>query len=63
MNQFSDSMITCLDCRVPFTFTAGEQEFFATHGVTPPKRCKTCREWRKQDRRQSRVIRRAEEQA
>jgi len=41
---FEDKTIQCIDCRINFTFTAGEQEFFNTKGFTnEPKRCLECR--------------------
>jgi hypothetical protein len=46
--SFVDETRTCVDCRVAFTYTAGEQSFFAEKGFTdPPKRCKACREAKK----------------
>ncbi|HET9919425.1 MAG TPA: zinc-ribbon domain containing protein [Ktedonobacteraceae bacterium] len=45
---FSDQTLYCRDCNSPFTFTAGEQEFFAQRGLTnPPGRCPSCRAARK----------------
>ena len=36
--------ITCVECNAAFTFTVGEQEFFASRGYTnEPKRCPDCR--------------------
>ncbi len=46
----SDTEITCQDCSTPFLFSAQEQEFYAEKGFTPPKRCKHCRDVRKQGR-------------
>ena len=44
----SDKTLTCVDCGYDFTFTAGEQEFFASKGYTnEPKRCPQCRGARK----------------
>jgi hypothetical protein len=41
---FQDKSIQCSDCRTNFTFSAGEQEFFQTKGLTnEPKRCPACR--------------------
>ena len=41
---FQDKSIQCSDCRANFTFSAGEQEFFQTKGLTnEPKRCPSCR--------------------
>ncbi len=42
--SFQDKTLTCADCGAPFTFTAGEQEFYASKGFTnEPRRCPTCR--------------------
>lgn len=38
-----DQQLICSDCQAPFTFTEGEQEFFADKGLKPPRRCKECR--------------------
>jgi hypothetical protein len=49
-NEYNDYEITCCDCNNPFTFSAGEQQFFAERKpvpFTPPKRCKPCRDQRK----------------
>jgi hypothetical protein len=47
--SFTDKSIQCADCGATFTFTAGEQEFYATKGFTnEPKRCVTCRRVRKE---------------
>jgi len=49
--SFTDKSLQCSDCGATFTFTAGEQEFFATKGYTnEPKRCSACREARKVER-------------
>jgi CxxC-x17-CxxC domain-containing protein len=51
---YTDQAITCLDCGQEFTFTAGEQEFYAQRGFTePPKRCASCRQLRKAQRNSS----------
>lgn len=53
MSNFADQELTCKDCQQPFTFTAGEQEYFANQRdengqpFTPPKRCKPCRQAKK----------------
>jgi CxxC-x17-CxxC domain-containing protein len=45
---YQDKTITCSDCGVTFTFSAGEQESFASRGYTnEPKRCTNCRQARK----------------
>ena len=39
-----DKTLTCRDCNRDFTFTQGEQEFFAQKGFTnEPSRCPECR--------------------
>ncbi len=48
---FQDKSIQCCDCGATFTFTADEQEFFASKGYTnEPKRCPSCRQTRKAER-------------
>ena len=48
----SDKSLTCVECGAGFTFTAGEQEFFASRGYTnEPKRCPECRGARKNQQR------------
>src|SRR4051812_32004374 len=43
--------MACVDCGQEFTFTAGEQEFYAQRGFTEsPKRCPSCRHIRKAQR-------------
>ena len=38
--SYEDKQITCSDCGTAFTFSAGEQEQFASRGYTnEPKRC------------------------
>src|SRR5713226_8202299 len=49
--SFSDKTLTCRDCSAQFTFTAGEQEFYASKGLTnEPVRCPSCRTVRKASR-------------
>jgi len=45
-----DKTLTCSDCGQEFTFTAEEQEFYATRGFTEPKRCRSCRATRRNER-------------
>jgi len=57
--SFEDKTLQCADCGAPFTFTAKEQEFFASKGYTnEPKRCPTCRESRRAERGGSSMSRR-----
>ncbi|HLI87226.1 MAG TPA: zinc-ribbon domain containing protein [Ktedonobacteraceae bacterium] len=45
----SDRTLYCRDCGQEFTFTTGEQEFYASRGLTnDPSRCPSCRAARKQ---------------
>jgi CxxC-x17-CxxC domain-containing protein len=47
--SYQDKSIVCSDCSTTFTFSADEQEQFASRGYTnEPKRCPTCRIARKQ---------------
>ncbi len=48
-----DKDLTCKDCQQPYTFTAGEQEFFQSRGFSEPVRCKTCRDIRKSQKNNS----------
>ncbi len=49
--SFADKTLTCRDCGTAFTFTAGEQEFYAQKGFdNEPTRCTNCRQARKQSR-------------
>lgn len=45
---YADKTINCRDCGTDFTFTTGEQEFYAQKGFTnEPTRCPSCRQARK----------------
>ena len=49
--EYTDKSLTCSDCGMGFTFSASEQEFFASKGfVNEPGRCPDCRAARKQNR-------------
>ena len=50
MSQYADKTTTCRDCGKQFTFTAGEQEFYAQRGFSEPQRCAECRQARKAGR-------------
>ena len=46
--MYQDKTLVCKDCGQDFTFTAGEQEFYAEKGFqNEPARCKDCRMARK----------------
>jgi len=49
--SYTDKTLTCRDCGGEFTFTAGEQEFYAEKGFTnEPGRCPDCRTRRRRER-------------
>jgi len=41
--NFRDQILECLECGRHFTFTRGEQIYFASKGLSTPKRCPECR--------------------
>lgn len=47
---YTDKTLTCQDCGQQFTFSADDQEFFASKGYSEPKRCPSCRQARKAER-------------
>ncbi len=47
---YTDKTLTCQDCGQSYSFSAADQEFFATKGYTEPKRCPSCRAARKAER-------------
>jgi len=55
--MFEDKTLQCKDCGCEFTFTAGEQEFYAEKGFeNEPQRCKECRSARKNGNRGEREM-------
>ena len=49
--MYQDKSMTCRECSAEFTFTAGEQEFYAAKGFeNNPSRCPSCRSNKKQQR-------------
>src|ERR671929_1046601 len=46
----ADTTLTCRDCGQTFTFTSGEQDFYASRGFSEPTRCADCRAARKAQR-------------
>jgi CxxC-x17-CxxC domain-containing protein len=51
---YQDRILTCRDCGQDFAFTAGEQEFYASRGLTnDPSRCPACRAARRNGQSQS----------
>lgn len=52
--MYEDKTLVCKDCGEDFTFTAGEQEFYAEKGFqNEPARCKGCRDARKASRKRA----------
>lgn len=50
--SLTDQTLYCRDCNQAFTFTVGEQEFYASRGLTnAPSRCPECRAAHKQSSR------------
>src|SRR2546428_9906141 len=46
--SLTDQTLYCRDCGQEFVFTVGEQEFYASRGLTnSPSRCPSCRAARK----------------
>ncbi|HEY78407.1 MAG TPA: zinc-binding protein [Dehalococcoidia bacterium] len=46
-----DKTLTCRDCGQEFTFTVGEQEFYASRGLlNEPRRCPECRAAQRRER-------------
>ena len=55
--MYEDKTLICKECGAEFTFTAGEQEFYASKGfVNEPQRCKSCRDSRKNAAKMSREM-------
>ncbi len=44
-----DQELMCSDCGQSFTFTSEDQAFFNERGYSTPKRCKQCRQAKKQE--------------
>jgi len=49
-NMSGDVTLTCRDCGQAFSFTAGEQDFYASRGFSEPTRCPDCRASRRAER-------------
>jgi hypothetical protein len=50
MSEYEDEQRQCKDCGAVFTWTAGEQAFFAQRELNPPNRCSECRFKKKQEK-------------
>ena len=42
-----DIKIKCQDCGTEFIFSTAEQKFYEEKGFNPPKRCRLCRQNKK----------------
>jgi len=52
--NYEDKNLTCVNCNNEFTFSAGEQAFYAEKGFTnEPKKCEPCRKEAKAARQAS----------
>ena len=51
MTDFLDQNLNCADCGGEFVFSASEQAFYTDKGFSAPKRCPSCREKKKQEKR------------
>ena len=49
-DTMADKVLTCADCGMEFAFTASEQQFYADHDFSEPRRCSSCRAARKAQR-------------
>jgi CxxC-x17-CxxC domain-containing protein len=47
---YTDKILRCADCAQEFSFTASEQEFYASREFSEPRRCASCRAIRKASR-------------
>jgi CxxC-x17-CxxC domain-containing protein len=55
--MYEDKTLVCAECNNEFVFSASEQEFYAEKGFeNEPKRCPTCRQERKKQRRAQRQM-------
>jgi energy-coupling factor transporter ATP-binding protein EcfA2 len=45
--QSIDQVLSCNNCGSPFTWSTGEQRFYASKGFMPPKTCPACRQERR----------------
>lgn len=46
-HKTEDKTLDCIDCGATFIFTAGERRYFASKGLSIPKRCPPCRQKRR----------------
>lgn len=44
---YVDTTLVCVECERSFRWSSGEQAYYASKGLRPPKRCPECRELRR----------------
>lgn len=44
----SEKLLECTDCKRQFLFTLDEQQFYAKNNLLSPKRCRVCRNKKKE---------------
>lgn len=59
--ELSDGSKVCLDCEALFIIEDGERQYFEAHNLTTPRRCRTCRQLRKDLAHQADVERASEQ--
>jgi hypothetical protein len=50
MSELNDRQLICGDCGKEYVWSGVEQTFFIAKEFPPPKRCKECRQARKEQR-------------
>jgi hypothetical protein len=50
VSELLDKTVKCDDCGKDFVWRAQEQAFYAEQGYQPPRRCKACRQAKKEQR-------------
>ena len=45
-----DKRLHCIDCGEEFYWTEGEQVYYHKHGLSQPKRCRPCRERKREEK-------------
>ena len=48
-----DVTLVCETCQSEFSFTASEQDFYASKNLSQPRRCRSCKDIRRQERHES----------
>ena len=47
MSEFQDKQLTCVECGGTFVLSADDQALYRDRGYEQPKRCKACRQAKK----------------